>query len=201
MLIRWQHPTRGVIPPGAFIPAAESIGAIVPSGRWVLRTACLQAAAWRQRGTPISVSVNVSPEQLHDERLVFEVGDALAAADIDPSSLCLEITESTLMRDPDRAESILGELKALGVHLAIDDFGTGYSSLAYLHPFPFDVLKIDRSFTARMMSVGGYVGHGARPRLDSATTSGCRLSPRASRICSSSSSSNSSNAGSARDSS
>jgi diguanylate cyclase (GGDEF)-like protein len=151
-LIRWRHPTRGILAPAAFIPAAESNGTILPIGQWVLRTACLQAAAWREAGTPIGISVNVSPEQMHDDRLVQNVSESIELAGLEPRLLCLEITESTVMRDTLRAESILHELKSLGVHVAIDDFGIGYSSLAYLHRFPFDVLKIDRSFIGGMMA-------------------------------------------------
>ncbi len=145
-LLRWRHPVRGVIPPETFIPLAEETGLIVPIGRWVLRTACSQAARWQRDGRSLSVAVNVSARQLDNENLVREVTDALAAASLAPATLTLEITETTLMRDSRAATARLRELKSLGVHVAIDDFGTGYSSLAYLRQFPVDALKIDRSF-------------------------------------------------------
>ena len=151
-LIRWRHPERGEIGPGAFIPAAEENGTIVPIGRWVLHAACAQAADWHARGMPIEVSVNVSAHQLHDERLLGDVAAALAGAKLDPGALILEITETTLMQDTDAATRILHELKKLGVRIAIDDFGTGYSSLAYLHRFPVDLLKIDRSFIVEILT-------------------------------------------------
>ena len=145
-LIRWRHPTRGVIPPDAFIPLAERSGLIVEIGRWVLQTACAQAALWHQEGRPIGVSVNVSARQLDCDRFVADVADALTQTGLDASALTLEITETALMHDTDAAARRLRELKSLGVRIAIDDFGTGYSSLAYLRQFPVDALKIDRSF-------------------------------------------------------
>jgi diguanylate cyclase (GGDEF)-like protein len=147
-LLRWQHPSRGVISPETFIPLAEETGLIVPIGRWVLRTACAQAAIWERQERSLSMAVNVSARQLDSERLVQDVIDALASAGLEPGGLTLEITETTLMRDSTAAARRLRELKALGVHIAIDDFGTGYSSLAYLRQFPVDALKIDRSFIA-----------------------------------------------------
>jgi EAL domain-containing protein (putative c-di-GMP-specific phosphodiesterase class I) len=146
-LVRWAHPTRGVMTPGQFIPLAEATGLVVPLGRWVLRTACNHAAQWPQRdGDAPYVSVNVSGRQLDDADLVADVATILAEAELAPSRLLLEITESTLMQRADTTLRTLQQLKALGLQLAIDDFGTGYSSLAYLQRFPVDVLKIDKAF-------------------------------------------------------
>jgi diguanylate cyclase (GGDEF)-like protein len=145
-LIRWRHPVRGIVAPDAFIPLAEHTGLIVPIGRWVLETACEQAAAWRRRGCELGMSINVSARQLDQPGFLQEVIDVLAVTEIDPASLTIEITETVLMRDPEAATHRLAALKAIGVRVAIDDFGTGYSSLAYLRQFPVDALKIDRSF-------------------------------------------------------
>jgi diguanylate cyclase (GGDEF)-like protein len=145
-LIRWRHPVRGVIAPNTFIPLAEATGLIVPIGRWVLQTACHQAAAWSHEHHPLGISINVSARQLDDTNLVQDVAETLAITGVDPHTVTLEITETTLMREAEAAASRLHELKALGVRIAIDDFGTGYSSLAYLRQFPIDALKIDRSF-------------------------------------------------------
>lgn len=149
-LLRWQHPTRGVIAPDAFIPVLEETGLIVDVGRWVLSEACAQAAAWRRQGYPTTVSVNVSMRQLESDQLVDHVADALADHGLDPASLVIEVTESTLMKDARATVGRLRRLKEIGVLIAIDDFGTGYSSLAYLRQFPVDVLKIDRSFVSEM---------------------------------------------------
>jgi diguanylate cyclase (GGDEF)-like protein len=145
-LIRWDHPTRGVIAPIEFIPIAEESGLIVPIGRWVLQEACMQAAHWYGDGHRIGMAVNVSGRQLDDDQLIEDVRGALAASGLDPTTLTLEITETTLMRDAEATAKRLRSLKQLGVRIAIDDFGTGYSSLAYLRQFPVDALKIDRSF-------------------------------------------------------
>ena len=145
-LLRWRHPTRGVIAPDAFIPIAEETGLIVPIGRWVLEQACAQAAAWHEQGYRLDISVNVSARQLERTEFVEEVRTALHDSGLDPATLTLEITETVLMRKPDATARLLGELKALGVRIAVDDFGTGYSSLAYLRQFPVDSLKIDRTF-------------------------------------------------------
>lgn len=146
-LVRWLHPERGLIPPVLFIPLAEETGLIQPIGSWVLFTACAQNRVWQMQGMqPLVVSVNLSPRQFAQPDLVQEVRDALHRAQLDPKWLELEITESMVMHNPERAISTLHELKKLGVSLSIDDFGTGYSSLAYLKRFPIDVLKIDRSF-------------------------------------------------------
>ncbi len=145
-LIRWRHPSRGIIPPATFIPLAEETGLIVPIGRWVLRTACTQAAAWHNMGHPLGMSVNISARQLDHDDLISDVAEAIASTELDPTTLTLEITETTLMRDSDAATRRLRDLKDLGVRIAIDDFGTGYCSLAYLRQFPVDALKIDRTF-------------------------------------------------------
>jgi diguanylate cyclase (GGDEF)-like protein len=145
-LLRWNHPTSGVIAPGVFIPIAEDNGLIVPIGRWVLEQACAQSVAWQRRGYPLNISVNVSARQLERPEFVEEVRCALASSGIDPPTLTLEITETALMRSPDATAYLLAELKTLGVRIAVDDFGTGYSSLAYLRQFPVDSLKIDRTF-------------------------------------------------------
>jgi diguanylate cyclase (GGDEF)-like protein/PAS domain S-box-containing protein len=149
-LIRWRHPTRGVIPPDEFIPVLEDSGMIIEVGRWVLDQACAQAASWHDMGHPMSMSVNVSMRQLESEALVGHVGEALRATGLAPGSLTIEITESTLMRDASATVARLDKLKQIGVMIAIDDFGTGYSSMAYLRQFPVDILKIDRSFVAEV---------------------------------------------------
>jgi diguanylate cyclase (GGDEF)-like protein len=145
-LIRWRHPTRGVVSPEEFIPIAEESGLIVPIGRWVLEQACHQAAVWHSHGHEVGVAVNVSARQLDDDGLIEDVRRTLRDSGLDPAALTLEVTETTLMRDADATARRLALLKQLGVLIAIDDFGTGYSSLAYLRQFPADVLKIDRSF-------------------------------------------------------
>jgi diguanylate cyclase (GGDEF)-like protein len=145
-LIRWRHPTRGVLAPDRFIPIAEQCGLIVPIGRWVLEQACRQAAIWHQHGHRIGMAVNVSALQLDDDALIVDVRHALDHSGIEPATLTLEVTETALMRDPEATAARLRLLKQLGVRISIDDFGTGYSSLAYLRQFPADALKIDRSF-------------------------------------------------------
>ncbi len=149
-LLRWRHPVRGVVAPDEFIPTLEDTGEIVEVGRWVLDEACRQAAVWHDRGHTLTMSVNVSMRQLETDAFIDDVRQALVTSGLDPGSLIIEITESTLMRDADATIDRLRALKALGVLIAIDDFGTGYSSLAYLRRFPVDALKIDRSFVAAM---------------------------------------------------
>ncbi|MHB1517666.1 MAG: putative bifunctional diguanylate cyclase/phosphodiesterase [Acidimicrobiales bacterium] len=149
-LLRWNHPTRGVISPDDFIPMLEDSGMIVDVGRWVLLEACRQASLWKARGYETTMSVNVAMRQLEADSFVEHVREALDATGLAPGSLIIEVTESTLMRDADATVSRLEKLKELGVMIAIDDFGTGYSSLAYLRQFPVDILKIDRSFVADM---------------------------------------------------
>ena len=145
-LLRWRHPSNGVIAPDAFIPIAEENGLIIGIGRWVLERACARGAAWQQQGHPLQIAVNVSARQLERAAFVEEVRSALTHSGLDPAALTLEITETVLMRKPDATVHLLTELKALGVRIAVDDFGTGYSSLAYLRQFPVDLLKIDRTF-------------------------------------------------------
>jgi diguanylate cyclase (GGDEF)-like protein len=150
-LVRWHHPTRGLVPPDRFVPLAEESGQIGTLGRWVLRDACRQAALWRARypGFPgLQVGVNISAAQLSGSGLVDDVASALTAAQLDPEALTLEITETALMGDVANASERLGELKRLGVDIAVDDFGRGYSSLTYLQRFPLDNLKVDRHFVA-----------------------------------------------------
>ncbi len=148
-LIRWEHPERGLVPPMEFIPLAEETGLIVPLGAWALEEACRQAVRWHEAAPdapPLLMHVNLSPRQLAEPALPNEVARVLHDTGIQPSTLWLEITESTLMRDAESAVSALGALRALGLHLAVDDFGTGYSSLAYLERLPVEALKIDQSF-------------------------------------------------------
>jgi diguanylate cyclase (GGDEF)-like protein len=145
-LVRWSHPSLGEVEPLRFIPIAEETGFIVPLGRWVLIEACEQLAAWDTGGEPLTLSVNLSRRQLISPHLTDEVRMALALSGVDPSRLMLEITETVLMENPERAAQALAELRSLGIRIAVDDFGTGYSSLSHLQRFPVDVLKIDKSF-------------------------------------------------------
>ncbi|WP_053064230.1 putative bifunctional diguanylate cyclase/phosphodiesterase [Caballeronia mineralivorans] len=148
-LVRWQHPTRGLIAPLEFIPIAEETGLIIPLGLWVLEEACRHAAAWQllyPSMPPLQVSVNLSPRQFEHADLLTDVQRALEQAGLSPASLRLEVTEGVIMRDTESSIRTLQKLKNLGIRLAIDDFGTGYSSLSYLKMLPLDVLKIDRSF-------------------------------------------------------
>ena len=151
-LLRWRHPTRGLVAPGEFIPTLEATGMILNVGRFVLEEACCQAALWAQAGRPLTVSVNASGRQLDREDFVDLVEQTLALSGLQPRLLTIEITETTLMQDTQLSATRLRGLKRLGVTLAIDDFGTGYCSLAYLQQFPVDSLKIDRSFVSRMES-------------------------------------------------
>lgn len=142
-LVRWFHPLRGSVPPTEFIPVAEKIGLINQLGEWVLRTACEAAASW---SSPLKVSVNVSPIQLINSSLTDTVVGILRSTALDPHRLDLEITESDVFNENTRSLEILSQLRELGVQISIDDFGTGYSSLSRLSYFPFDKIKIDRSF-------------------------------------------------------
>ena len=146
-LSRWQHPTRGEVPPSDFIPLAEDSGSIDALSAWVLRRACADAATWP---APLSVAVNLSPAQFRHGDLVQVVSEALASAGLAPNRLELEITESLLMSNTEHVLSTLRTLSAMGIRIAMDDFGTGYSSLAYLWRFPFDKVKIDRAFTKNL---------------------------------------------------
>lgn len=150
-LVRWQHPIRGLLPPSEFIPLAEQTGMIMPIGSMVLAEACRQAARWEAE---VSVSVNVSTRQLNEPGLVETVVEALGDAQLDPWRLVLEITETSLISDAERAAQVLGDVKRLGVRLALDDFGTGFSSLSHLLQFPIDTIKVDKSF------VDGITGEG-----------------------------------------
>jgi EAL domain-containing protein (putative c-di-GMP-specific phosphodiesterase class I)/GGDEF domain-containing protein len=146
-LVRWQHPTRGVVSPLEFIPLAEKTGFIVPLGRWILREACGQLKRWQDTlAADCGMSVNLSAAQLKHPALVEEVAGALAEAGLEARRLTLELTESMAMENPAAVKTVLMRLRAIGVHISIDDFGTGYSSLAHLRQFPVDTLKVDRSF-------------------------------------------------------
>jgi diguanylate cyclase (GGDEF)-like protein len=148
-LLRWQHPTRGMVPPMDFIPLAEERGLIVPIGRWVIQAACRQIRDWRSSGLQApAVAVNLSARQFASDALVDDIKAALAAHQVGPDDLAVELTESVLMADPERASHVLRQLNQLGIRISIDDFGTGYSSLSYLKRFPARTVKIDRSFIA-----------------------------------------------------
>ena len=146
-LLRWQHPTEGLLPPGRFVGVAEQTGLIVPIGDWVLQEACAQAMRWQQAGLkPLRIAVNLSARQFRKPGLVESIRSALAASGLESRWLTLEITESLLMENAAASGAVLQSLKEMGTHMALDDFGTGYSSLAYLKLFPIDIIKIDRSF-------------------------------------------------------
>jgi EAL domain-containing protein (putative c-di-GMP-specific phosphodiesterase class I) len=152
-LVRWKHPTRGLVPPMAFIPMAEETGLIVPLGRWVLDAACRQAAVWNAdrsgRGEPpLFVSVNLSARQFTQNDLIEDIRRTLSMTGLDADALEIEITESVLMDQSEVGVRALTDIRGLGVRLVLDDFGTGYSSLSYLKHLPLDTIKIDRSFTA-----------------------------------------------------
>jgi EAL domain-containing protein (putative c-di-GMP-specific phosphodiesterase class I) len=151
-LLRWRHPERGMIPPAEFIPIAEEIGLIVELGEWVLRKACEDAMDWPGH---VRLAVNVSPMQFKSKTLALKVAAALADTGLAPHRLEIEITEAVLIRDDDEALAVLHQLRDLGVRIALDDFGTGYSSLGYLQRFPFDKIKIDRSFINDIAEAGG----------------------------------------------
>ena len=146
-LLRWQHPQRGMVDPAEFIPVAEEIDFITPLSEWVFRNACRQIHAWHIAGIAVPrISINMSARQMHDPGFEKSIRRMLDECRVEGSNIVLEITESALMKDPDRAVSILKSLRETGIGISIDDFGTGYSSLAYLRRFPLDELKIDRSF-------------------------------------------------------
>ncbi len=146
-LLRWQHPTLGLVAPSEFIPLAEETGLIVPIGEWVLRAACLQNRKWLEMGLPpMKVAVNLSGYQFQQPNLLDIIRTVLADTGLDPGLLELEITESVIMQNPDFAVAVLAEIRDLGIHISIDDFGTGYSSLAHLKRFSINTLKIDKSF-------------------------------------------------------
>jgi EAL domain-containing protein (putative c-di-GMP-specific phosphodiesterase class I) len=152
-LVRWQHPERGLLGPGEFVPVAEESGLIVPLGKWVLAEAVRKAGHWRAlrpEPVPLVVSVNVSARQMAEPDLVPTVKEILSATGVDPRQLALEITESLLIEDPLASAETLAALREVGVKLVLDDFGTGYSSLGYVKHFPLDYLKLDRSFVAEL---------------------------------------------------
>jgi EAL domain-containing protein (putative c-di-GMP-specific phosphodiesterase class I) len=146
-LLRWNHPERGPVPPAQFIPVAEETGLIVPLGEWALRQACTAAAAWPEH---LTLAVNLSPVQFK-RGLLAAVSNALASSGLSPRRLELEITEAALLHDDNATMSVLHQLRQLGIRIVMDDFGTGYSSLSYLRQFPFDKIKIDRSFIGDLL--------------------------------------------------
>jgi EAL domain-containing protein (putative c-di-GMP-specific phosphodiesterase class I) len=152
-LLRWQHPRHGLLQPSDFIFLAEETGLIVPIGEWALREVCAQQRRWLDAGGPgLVVAVNLSPRQFHQPNVVEMIQTATREFDVPPHLLELEITESSLMRDPEEAAVLLGQLNGMGFRLTVDDFGTGYSSLSYLKRFPLSSLKIDRSFVVDIES-------------------------------------------------
>ncbi|PJG53889.1 bifunctional diguanylate cyclase/phosphodiesterase [Bradyrhizobium forestalis] len=158
-LLRWHHPQRGLVSPGEFIPLAEETGLIVPLGEWVLRTACAEAATWP---ASVRIAVNLSPAQFRSKELVPVIVGALASSGVAPHRLELEVTETVIMHDSEAVFAVLAQLRELGVRIALDDFGTGYSSLSFLQRFPFDKVKIDRSFVDELSSTRAEARHLAR---------------------------------------
>jgi diguanylate cyclase (GGDEF)-like protein len=159
-LVRWDHPGEGLISPGEFIPIAEETGMIVALGQFVLEEACQQMADWNRQfapQSPLYVSVNLSPTQFAEDDLSNHIEHALGRAQLDARQLHLEITETAVLENPDAATVVLERLKARGVKVSLDDFGTGYSSFSQLHQLPYDTLKIDRSFVARIGADGEHV--------------------------------------------
>jgi EAL domain-containing protein (putative c-di-GMP-specific phosphodiesterase class I) len=153
-LLRWKHPSRGIVSPNEFIPIAEENGLIVPISQFVLEMACQQMSIWQARfvsDPPLVISVNLSARGFLQSDLVQQCRAVLYKTHLSPGSLNLEVTESAMMPDPEAAIDLMRQLKDLEIKIAVDDFGTGYSSLSYLHRFPLDSLKIDRSFIARTM--------------------------------------------------
>jgi EAL domain-containing protein (putative c-di-GMP-specific phosphodiesterase class I) len=149
-LLRWRDPERGIVAPMEFLPIAEETGLIEPIGEWVVGALCRQARAWLDEGIRPQLAFNLSLRQLHPERFAATLASCFRGYRLDPSQFIAEITESATMREPARVEHALAELHALGIRLAIDDFGAGYSSLGRLQQMPVDILKIDRSFLARV---------------------------------------------------
>jgi diguanylate cyclase len=173
-LVRWQHPSQGLLYPDTFLPLAEQTGLMRSLTSTVLRTALAQARSWRQAGLDVSIAVNLSVANLIDTHLPTEVAELLAAFGLPASALELEITESTLMVDPERSGEVLGDLRSLGVRIAVDDYGTGYSSLAYLQRLEVDELKLDKSFVLPMLEDQG-AGAIVRTTIDLAHSLGLRL--------------------------
>lgn len=149
-LVRWYHPERGAISPAEFVPMAEKTGFIIPLGEWILKTACIQTQLWQAAGFSLRMAVNLSGYQFNQPHLSRVVVEILQETGLNPRYLELELTESTVMQNPEAAIAMLRELKTLGIQFSLDDFGTGYSSLSYLREFPFDILKIDRSFLCHL---------------------------------------------------
>jgi diguanylate cyclase (GGDEF)-like protein len=145
-LIRWRHPQHGLLAPDRFVPLAEETGAIIPIGYWTMRRVCERARRWHDQGMPLSVAVNLSASQFHEPALVSRLAEIIKSTGVLAHALELEITESMVMRDPERAVGVMVALRSMGVRLSIDDFGTGHSSLGYLKRFPINQLKVDRSF-------------------------------------------------------
>lgn len=158
-LLRWHHPKRGLVLPGEFIPLAEETGLIVPLGEWVLRTACAEAAKWP---ADVRIAINLSPAQFRSKELVPVIVGALASSGLAPHRLELEVTETVIMHDSEAVFAVLAQLRELGVRIALDDFGTGYSSLSFLQRFPFDKVKIDRSFVHELSCARAEARHLAR---------------------------------------
>lgn len=158
-LLRWHHPQHGLVMPSDFIPLAEETGLIVPLGEWVLSTACAEAAKWPAH---VGIAINLSPAQFKSKELVSVVVGALASSGVAPHRLELEVTETVIMHDSEAVFAVLGQLRGLGVRIALDDFGTGYSSLSFLQRFPFDKIKIDRSFVNELSSTRAEAHHLAR---------------------------------------
>jgi EAL domain-containing protein (putative c-di-GMP-specific phosphodiesterase class I) len=152
-LIRWEHPQQGLISPAKFVQIAEDTGLIIEMDQWMLRESCAQVRTWQEEfpaDPPLSISVNLSGKQFAHPDLNDRIREILAETNVSPESLKLEITESSLIENPEAAANTLRMLKELGIRISLDDFGTGYSSLSYLHRFPIDTIKIDRSFIARL---------------------------------------------------
>jgi len=164
-LLRWRRPDAPPTSADEFIPILEESGLIADVGRWALAEACRRCAGWREEGLEIGVAVNVSAVQLETDRFITDVTDALSNSGLEPGALTLEITETALMRDADRASDVLWAIKHLGVRLSIDDFGTGYSSLSYLQRFPVDELKLDRSFVSQLEGVTPSAGQDQRDAM------------------------------------
>lgn len=173
-LLRWERRPGELIAPGQFIDVAEETGLIVMIGNWVLREACQATVGWHHRfpdRVPVTISINVSPRQFLQPGFADIVRDTITETGVAPATVSLEITESIAISNPDRAVRIMRQLRALGVRISLDDFGTGYSSLGHLHRYPFDTLKLDRSFVAEMGPERGKVGRGiVRAVLDLAST-------------------------------
>jgi diguanylate cyclase (GGDEF)-like protein len=158
-LLRWEHPDLGTVAPMQFIQVAEETGLIIPIGKWVLKTVCLQSVVWQNQGLPpLSIAVNLTARQFCDEQLLADVTSIVAATGMDPRLLEFELTESLLIHDVEKTMRILTGLKALGIRIAVDDFGTGYSSLAMLQRFPLDTIKIDRSLTRDFLGAADDTG-------------------------------------------